>query len=95
MRVTGVILGVFLLLGGVGSIINNVNSLVVQHAQGLLKQNTVVATVMSNFGLELALSACGARLVRTMAFDWYAKIAPEDLDALVAYLRTVKPLKTR
>jgi hypothetical protein len=26
--------------------------------------------------------------------DWYAKIAPDDLDAIVAYLRSLKPLKT-
>ena len=38
-------------------------------AEGLLKHNTVVATVMSNFGLELALTACGARLVRTDVGD--------------------------
>jgi phosphoglucosamine mutase len=38
-------------------------------ARGLLKQNTVVATVMSNFGLDLALSGCGARLVRTDVGD--------------------------
>ena len=38
-------------------------------AGGLLKHNTVVATVMSNFGLELALTACGARLVRTDVGD--------------------------
>ncbi|HEV8680412.1 MAG TPA: c-type cytochrome [Stellaceae bacterium] len=35
----------------------------------------------------------GTKLVRTMAFDWYAKIAPSDLDAIVAYLRSLKPLK--
>ena len=35
----------------------------------------------------------GTKLVRTMAFDWYAKIAPADLDALVAYLRSLKPVK--
>jgi hypothetical protein len=29
-----------------------------------------------------------------MACDWYAKIAPTDLDAIVAYLRSLKPLKT-
>jgi phosphoglucosamine mutase len=38
-------------------------------AEGLLKHNTVVATVMSNFGLELALTACGAKLVRTDVGD--------------------------
>jgi mono/diheme cytochrome c family protein len=36
----------------------------------------------------------GTRLARTMPYHWYAKIAPADLDALVAFLRTVKPLKT-
>ena len=35
----------------------------------------------------------GTKLVRTMAFDWYAKIAPQDLDAIVAYLRSLKPVK--
>jgi phosphoglucosamine mutase len=38
-------------------------------AQGLLKENTVVATVMSNFGLELALTRRGLRLVRTDVGD--------------------------
>jgi phosphoglucosamine mutase len=38
-------------------------------ARGLLKHNTVIATVMSNFGLETALSGCGARLVRTDVGD--------------------------
>jgi hypothetical protein len=35
----------------------------------------------------------GTKLARTMPFDWYAKIAPADLDAIVAYLRSLKPLK--
>ena len=35
----------------------------------------------------------GTKLTRTMAFDWYAKIAPADLDALVAYLRSLKPVR--
>jgi mono/diheme cytochrome c family protein len=35
----------------------------------------------------------GAKLVRTMPFDWYAKIAPDDLDAIVAYLRSLPPAK--
>ncbi len=39
------------------------------HQQGTLKQNTVVATVMSNFGLELALNGCGVRLLRTDVGD--------------------------
>ena len=29
-----------------------------------------------------------------MACDWYAKIAPDDLDAIIAYLRSLKLLKT-
>lgn len=33
----------------------------------------------------------GRRLVLLMAFDWYKNIHPGDLDALVAYLRTLKP----
>ncbi|OCC14758.1 Phosphoglucosamine mutase [Dissulfuribacter thermophilus] len=39
--------------------------------QGNLNKNTVVATVMSNMGLELALSSMGARLVRTKVGDRY------------------------
>jgi mono/diheme cytochrome c family protein len=35
----------------------------------------------------------GRRLVRTMAFDWYKNISQDDLDALIAYLRTLKPAK--
>jgi hypothetical protein len=29
-----------------------------------------------------------------MPCDWYAKIAPDDLDAIIAHLRSLKPLKT-
>ncbi len=35
----------------------------------------------------------GRHLVRLMAFDWYKTIASKDLDALVAYLRTLKPAR--
>jgi mono/diheme cytochrome c family protein len=35
----------------------------------------------------------GTKLVRTMAFDWYAKMTPADLDDIVAYLRSLKPMK--
>jgi mono/diheme cytochrome c family protein len=31
-------------------------------------------------------------LVRLMAFDWYQNISPDDLDDLVAFLRTLKPV---
>ncbi|HEV8540644.1 MAG TPA: phosphoglucosamine mutase [Nitrospiraceae bacterium] len=41
------------------------------HARGLLKRQTVVGTVMSNFGLELALSKGDIKLVRTPVGDRY------------------------
>jgi phosphoglucosamine mutase len=40
-------------------------------AEGRLKKKTVVATVMSNLGLERALTAAGAKLVRTQVGDRY------------------------
>jgi len=30
-----------------------------------------------------------------MAYDWYAKITPGDLDAIVAFMRTIKPVKNQ
>jgi mono/diheme cytochrome c family protein len=33
-------------------------------------------------------------LVRLMAFDWYKNLSKDDLDDLVAFLRTLKPVKT-
>jgi phosphoglucosamine mutase len=41
------------------------------HANGLLKSQTVVATVMSNLGLDIALQGCGIGLVRTAVGDRY------------------------
>jgi len=41
------------------------------HARGVLKRQTVVGTVMSNFGLELALSKGDIKLVRTPVGDRY------------------------
>ena len=41
------------------------------HKQGLLARQTVVGTVMSNFGLELSLSKAGIKLVRTPVGDRY------------------------
>jgi mono/diheme cytochrome c family protein len=37
----------------------------------------------------------GTRMTRTMPFDWYKGIAPADLDAIVAFLRTLKPAGTQ
>ena len=36
----------------------------------------------------------GTRLAHTMPYDWYKAIAPADLDAITAYLRTLPPIKT-
>ena len=33
----------------------------------------------------------GTRLGQTMPFAWYARMKPADLDAIVAFLRTLKP----
>src|SRR5687767_2606547 len=41
------------------------------YRQGLLAKQTVVGTVMSNFGLELALNRAGITLVRTAVGDRY------------------------
>jgi phosphoglucosamine mutase len=41
------------------------------HANGWLKSQTVVATVMSNLGLDIALQGCGIGLVRTAVGDRY------------------------
>lgn len=41
--------------------------------------------------MVLALMGLGMSVVRLMAFDWYKHSSSADLDALVAYLRTLKP----
>lgn len=41
------------------------------HRRGLLVKSTVVGTVMSNFGLEVALNHAGIQLVRTAVGDRY------------------------
>ena len=41
------------------------------HQKGLLVKQTMVGTVMSNFGLELAMAKAGIRLVRTPVGDRY------------------------
>ena len=35
----------------------------------------------------------GRQLVRLMAFDWYKTMRDNDMNALLAYLRTLKPVK--
>jgi hypothetical protein len=30
-----------------------------------------------------------------MPYEWYAQIAPADLDAIVAFLRTIKPIQAQ
>jgi phosphoglucosamine mutase len=51
--------------------------------RGALRQNVVVATVMSNLGLERALSAEGLRMVRTPVGDKYVLEEMVRLDAQV------------
>ena len=37
----------------------------------------------------------GSKLVRTMPFDWYVNMSGTDVDAIVAFLRTVPPIHSR
>jgi mono/diheme cytochrome c family protein len=37
----------------------------------------------------------GEKLAGPMAYYWYAKITPDDLDAIVAFMRTIKPVKVQ
>ena len=37
----------------------------------------------------------GTKLAGPMPYDWYAKITPGDLDAIVAFMRTIKPIKAQ
>ena len=41
--------------------------------------------------IRTGTSRDGRQLLPFMAFDWYANISDEDLDAIVAYLRTLEP----
>ena len=72
-------------------------------ARGLTVSRNITADPESGIGkwndaelkraITTGIRPDGTKLTRTMAFDWYAKIAPADLDALVAYLRSLKPVK--
>ena len=42
-----------------------------------------------------AIRPDGTKLAGPMAYDWYAKITPGDLDAIVAFMRTIKPVKNQ
>ena len=44
--------------------------------------------------ITIGIRPDGTRLAPTMPSHWYKGIATADLDAIVAFLRTVKPLKT-
>src|SRR5215472_5654898 len=35
----------------------------------------------------------GTKLAGPMPYDWYAKMTPTDIDAIVAFMRTIKPVK--
>jgi mono/diheme cytochrome c family protein len=37
----------------------------------------------------------GTKLAGPMPYDWYAKMTPGDLDAVVAFMRTIKPAKVQ
>ena len=37
----------------------------------------------------------GTKLAGPMPYDWYAKMTPGDLDAIVAFIRTIKPVKVQ
>jgi cytochrome c553 len=56
-----------------------------------------------NLGVKAAPPHCGAAftprfislLAGPMPYDWYAKMTPSDLGAIVAFMRTIKPIRTQ
>jgi mono/diheme cytochrome c family protein len=42
-----------------------------------------------------AIRPDGTKLVGPMPFEWYAEMTSVDLDAIVAYMRTIKPVKAQ
>jgi cytochrome c553 len=53
----------------------------------------------SDDGIKQAITQAirpdGTKLAGPMPYDWYANITPADLDAIVAYMRTIKPVKAQ
>jgi hypothetical protein len=42
-----------------------------------------------------AIRPDGTKLAGPMPYDWYAKMTPSDLDAIVAFIRMIKPVKVQ
>jgi hypothetical protein len=40
-----------------------------------------------------AIRPDGTKLAGPMPYDWYAKMTPGDLDAIVAFMHRIKPIK--
>jgi cytochrome c553 len=45
--------------------------------------------------ITMGIRPDGTKLAGPMPYDWYAKITPGDLDAIVAFMRTIKPIKAQ
>jgi cytochrome c553 len=45
--------------------------------------------------ITTAIRPDGTKLAGPMPYDWYAKMTPGDLDAIVAFMRTIKPIKSQ
>jgi hypothetical protein len=43
--------------------------------------------------ITIGIRPDGTKLTGPMPYDWYAKMTPDDLDAIVAFLRSIKPIK--
>ena len=45
--------------------------------------------------ITMAVRPDGTRLAGPMPYEWYANIRPDDLDAIVTFMRTIKPVKNQ
>jgi len=45
--------------------------------------------------ITTAIRPDGTKLAGPMPYDWYAKMTPGDLDAIVAFTRRIKPIKSQ